>query len=364
MTDYRSGKTGWELCSERVERLREHVDYPRIIQRIRDLRCPVVQTEAHAGSKHRDYDTLLAQTIGLFNKNLSSIQIVFQDWDSSSNNHILEDMQRDLANDRRSPLCFRAIEAVSCFIPTITCLTFEGIRSGEDHGLVLSILRKAVNVKLLTLNYRMDWAVMDYIQTTGDNVESRNLWRMIGDMERLDSLRMSCLPARDIDEKKDWTPDYWLPKLKRLDLCRVPMCRGLLHTIIETAGPEMIALAVDEYSSRFLPSLPKRQSTSLRYLTLAGINVNKCQEAMTPFLNAHLVRLDLSLTTLAETMIFLQQYQLEPIGFAGLQNIVVNLHNVLNEDMPERLIRIHKDIFASRGIALEIRHLQLDGEDI
>ena len=342
-----------------MDRLAEHAQHPGIINRIRDLRVPLIQGKKHKRTKHHNYDARLAETIGLFNRALTSVQLVFEDWDSSGNTHVLEDMENTLASDRHIPICFRAIDAINTFMPNITNLAFEGIRSGEDHGLVLSVLRRASHVKHLSISYRMDWAVLTVIRNVGDNVESRNLWRLMGDMEQLETLRLSCLPARDVKTSEDWTPDVWQPRLKRLDLCRVPMSRGLLHTMI-TRAPELLSLALDEYSAQFLPMLPAVASSSLRYFTLAGINIALCQQAMKPFLSAHIVRLDLSLSEVSESMMFLNQYGREPIGFAGLHAIVLNLHNDTNEGITNIVVAQNRALFAAQGIELEVRRPHLD----
>lgn len=350
--------SGWELCSERVERLAEHTQHPQIINRIRDLRLPLVQTQQHADQQTHIYDRRLADTVKLFSTKLASMQLVFADWESGDGDaHTVESMHSALARDRRLPLCFRTIEAAAIYMPVLASVSFEGIRTGEDHGLVLSLLRKAPQVEHLSLSYRMDWAVLNALHQAGDVIQSTNLWRIIGDMEKLRTLRISCLPADDIGKDRDWKPDVWLPQLRRLDLCRVPMSRGLLSKML-SSGPGLVALALDEYSAQYLSSFAAEgrglvQASVLRHLTLAGLSSSLCQGALKPFAAARLTKLDLSLSSIEDAFNFMDYYKTTPLGFA-VEGIILNIHS---EEMPwsARLVQRYKAIYAKKGIELEVR---------
>ena len=289
-----------------MRRLDQHKNHPRVIDAVRDLKVPWVQDTSLHLAPNATYDTALANAVRLFRR-LQDIQIVFQPWDGIWEGGVTTVDER-LALSRALPYCFSAVDAVATFLPTLTSITFDGIRSLEDHGLVLDVLRQNPQIKKVDLSYRMDWAVIVVIRTgNAEAVQSRNLWRLLGRSEALTHLRMTCMPAKDLSNAPDvnWRPDVWLPTLRSLDLCRVPVSQELLQAIFARSS-QCLSLAFDEQAIPLLARIKPPPFPDLRYLTLAGLEAADCLQALAFFKSPPIHTLDLSLPREAND--FLRQY--------------------------------------------------------
>ncbi|CAD6585701.1 MAG: hypothetical protein CYPHOPRED_003178 [Cyphobasidiales sp. Tagirdzhanova-0007] len=293
------------------------------------------------------YDEELGRAISLFER-LDDLYISFCDWKPPTK---AEDPEETLSIAKDIPYCFNSIRITSFHCHNITSLSFSGIRSKEDHGMLMQSLPQAKGLKRLSLVYRFDFLLSSLGPGFSGGLDSKDFWNTVGELEKLRKLVVAYMPLDDLEFDSRWSPKTFKPLLTHVCLEEVALSRGVTSALFQNSK-NLRSLTAGKHLIQHLAALPAMPYPHLGDLDLSLPNVSEAFDALSLFKNAPLQSLAMTIPKIQD---FLHSYPESTLRHPTLTNMAVyEIYSEAEQMMTQDAKRQWVARYGERGIDLEV----------